>query len=177
MTNEPLDMIVKRRNEIAAAISDYTTKIDDLRKELPDLDVAERVLKRLSPSADEGPITTVFMTLGAQLAEKDANKIKPADIPTMPEMIIEAIKNIDHGHVGLMPADVVKYIAHTYWSGVRPELVGPIMWRMAKEGRLSKVGSRYSLPGEIDPARSKSAEAGEQGHYSGPVQAGSGDGT
>ena len=95
----------------------------------------------------------------------------------MPEMIIEAIKNIDHGHVGLMPADVVKYIAHTYWSGVRPELVGPIMWRMAKEGRLSKVGSRYSLPGEIDPARSKSAEAGEQGHYSGPVQAGSGGGT
>lgn len=72
---------------------------------------------------------------------------KPAGIPPMPEMITIAIKvAADQGIKGLEPSQMTKYIRHKWWPNVKGEFVGPIAWRMARNGQLKKEGSVYKLP-------------------------------
>ena len=159
MSDPSLNLILRRRSEIETALADMVKRMEELRKELPDLETAERVLRKLTPS------------VGVERYPSTEISGKPDNIPTMPEMISEAIRSQDFLELGMEPKDILKFIADKWWPDVRSELVGPIAWRMAKRGQLVKDGSRYRLPyEEIGPAQSKSGEAAEQGPQSASVK-------
>lgn len=176
MNTTPSALILSRKAQIEDEIGSLAARINDLRKELDDLTVAQRVMSKLygmEAMADDI----------AELPIADSNSLsKPSGIPTMPEMITAAIQSERDANgnllsLGLEPRDITKFIAENWWPDVRSELVGPIAWRMWRQGRLSKLGSRYCLPKQIDPAQSKSSPTAEQGHHSEPVEAGLGGGT
>lgn len=160
MIHAPLDLILKRRADIQGVIADLTSRIDALRQELDELDVAERVLTRLG-GAEQGAVTgasaTAFLGPAAERLLDEAPVVsKPPGIPTMPEMILEALASVLNG---LEPRDIMAYIAGKYWPEVRSELVGPIAWRMWKRGDLVKDGPRYKLPQKNEPTDTLSQDA------------------
>jgi hypothetical protein len=151
----PLGLIIQRRSEIEGAIADLTSRVDMLRHELDELDVAERVLTRLGAAEHETVAGAPDMGLMAE-SERLLDEVvpavsKPPGIPTMPEMILEALRKGQAIPVGMEPRDLLKYIAERWWPEVRSELVGPIAWRMWKRGDLVKEGPLYRLPGAYDP--------------------------
>jgi hypothetical protein len=148
MVIAPLDLIRKRRADIQEVIADLGARIDRLREELAELEVAERVMSRLGSEerSDE------------QTEDESATINKPSGIPTMPEMILEALRS-DTAIFGLEPKALVKFIADKWWPDVRPELVGPIAWRMWKRGDLVKEGTHYCLPLKNEAAGTPSEDA------------------
>jgi len=136
--------------------------IEELEAEDRELTIAERVLLRFSQGGDaaeaakqpELPIQGES-TLGGRA-------VKPDNIPTMPEMIIEALKLAEsQGAPGLEPNGMVSYIRGRWWQDAPTESVGPIAWRMWKRGELLKEGARYRLP-SLSPQ-------GETGAVAAPV--------
>jgi len=134
--DESLTILRLRQKAVQADIQRVQAQLDALMAEVNELDVAERVLLRLSPISDDD---------GQSERAPSGAPAKPVGIPTMPEMIVDALRSTDNPF-GLSPKAVLEFIAIKYWPEVRPELVGPIAWRMAKEGRLVKEGTLYRLP-------------------------------
>lgn len=157
----PLDAIADRRSFVSHRLDTLEIESNALKFELKELDVAEQVFRRLDISKPP----TEYRSEEQDLLDESSTQVKPPDIPTMPEMISATIGDFDVFGIGLEPKELVKGIATKWWPQVRPELVGPIAWRMAKRGQLIKEGVRYRLPktGEISPAQLKSTEAAEQG--------------
>jgi hypothetical protein len=82
---------------------------------------------------------TYFLT--ESLANGLDQSFKPNGIPTVPEMIIEAIKDANNsGNPGLGPRGLKSYIRGRYWPGMPDRVPGPIAWRMWKRGELGKKG-------------------------------------
>jgi hypothetical protein len=123
-----------------------------------DLEIAERVLASLS---ENGSDDSDRSAQGKETIKTDGTDGKPAGIPTVPEMIIEALQVArKNGSKGLEPKEIVAYIARRWWPNVPANSIGPIAWRMAvrdKEQRILKRGSRYFLPKEEEHADGKSA--------------------
>jgi len=51
---------------------------------------------------------------------------------------------------GLEPKEIARLISAAYWSTYTSADVAPKCWLMAKDGRLTKNGMRYDLPGAGD---------------------------
>ncbi len=133
------NLINRRREEVSQEITRLQKQLAEMEKELVELDTAERVISRLS-GAERG-------TPGAaDEHEPETPPVgKPEGIPTMPEMITEALTAAGPG-IGVRPKQIRNWIARTYWSGVRGENVSSILWRMWKRGELGKGGGHYRLP-------------------------------
>jgi len=145
-------LIAAHRREIEAEIKRHSDRIDTLRADLADLDIAERVLGRLG-----GPGGTQAGQTG-ELApppgpETDASHIKPPNTPTIPDMISEALHDaLRRGVPGLEPKEMTDYIAAKWWPNVPSVAVSPIAWRMWKRGDLRKEDSIYRLPENTEAA-------------------------
>jgi hypothetical protein len=149
--NNPLTIIFRRRAEIEREMQECRDRLQRLQSELPELDVAERVLTRLGGAQQDSltaiPTQELLDTVADRLLDETPVVSKPPGIPTMPEMIREAIHSWERiDPEGLEPKDILRFIAEKWWPEVRPELVGPIAWRMWKRGDLVKNGPRYGLP-------------------------------
>lgn len=147
---DALATIRARMRIVQDDIRTLNAEINELLAEVKDLTIAEKVLMRLSPNADESDEEIERTPSGAP--------VKPAGIPTMPEMIVDALRSTTNPF-GLSPKDIMEFIAAKYWPDVRSELVGPIAWRMAKEGRLVKNGTIYCLPNANEAAGPPSESA------------------
>jgi len=166
-----IQMIRARREQIARETAEHQgvmaerqQAISDLAVEDRELIVAERVLARLSGQEVEVPAQGIVRELSPVAAAK------PPNIPSMPDMIMAAIKDgYSKGQRGLEPKDMVAHIALQWWPEVPPTSVGPIAWRMSKDGRLAKDPERpiYFLPNEEAPA-GDTAGASEPGGASTP---------
>ena len=157
--NNPLAIIFRRRAEIEREMQECRDHLQRLQSELPELDVAERVLTRLGAEEKSGEPATA--TEARAIIESTLDK--PPGIPTMPEMVIEALSSPEAGwHDGMEPRDIMKFIANKWWPDVRAELVGPIAWRMWKRGQLEKTGTFYRMPQKNEPTDTppKDASAG-----------------
>lgn len=153
MTN-PTELIAARRREIESEIARLSARINDLKTELPDLDAAERVIRRLSGEGGKPPTGDVDEPKPA------AAPTKPANTPTIPAMIATALRNA--GGRGLEPKDMTDYIDKRWWPGVSGVAIGPIAWRMMKRGELIKDGPRYKLkPSQMNEATDELSLGGE----------------
>jgi hypothetical protein len=155
---------------------------------LDELTIAERVLSSLEDQEVQGTATfsgTGTLTADAVVVKpKWSNKrdSKPVGIPTMPAMIVTALKEArEDGRKGMEPKDIAAFIARRWWPTVTINAVGPIVWRMYKQGKLSKRESKYFLPkrdegsdaSTSEPSSATGAGGGPRGAASHPSPAGS----
>jgi hypothetical protein len=138
-----LKMIQEKRRTISRQIVQQREILTALESQERDLETAERVLVALD--AEQGP--EAAQEAAADTVQAAETVGKPEGIPTMPEMIIEALKDARvKGARGLEPKDMAAFIAAKWWPGVPINAVGPIAWRMYSRAKLTKRQSRYFLP-------------------------------
>jgi hypothetical protein len=146
-------LIQNRVREVEQQINRYRMSIDGLEKELKELELAARVLARLSGAT------------GDQVGQEDASGTKatggsgkPEGAPTMPEMIVEVLKQYESVFGdGAEPKAIAREIRLRWWPDVDGAYVSSIMWRMWKRGDLVKhtETATYRLPDEGKTADDK----------------------
>jgi hypothetical protein len=145
-----LKMIQDKRRAISRQIVQQREVLTALEVQERNLEIAEQVLIGLEADAEPE------LTLETEPSQETDSSAKPEGIPTMPDMIIAALKDAKaKGQRGLEPKDMVAFIAAKWWPGVPINAVGPIAWRMYSKDKLTKRQSRYFLP----KATEESAEA------------------
>jgi hypothetical protein len=138
-----IKLIQIKRRMLAQKIIEQRDVLTALEAQERDLEVAERVLAALEE--DTEPVAAPEEA--APTAAESTGK--PEGIPTMPEMIFEALKDAKaRGLKGLEPKDITAFIAGKWWPDVKINNVGPIAWRLYKSERLAKRQSKYRLPDE-----------------------------
>ena len=138
-----LKVVQYKRRAISQKIAEQHEILHALEAQERDLEVAERVLTALEAEEAETEVAPEPDEV-AVVAEPAG---KPEGIPTMPEMIVEALKDAKaKGQRGLEPKQMADFIAAKYWPTVTINAVGPIAWRMYSKERLAKRQSRYFLP-------------------------------
>jgi hypothetical protein len=140
VNNDPFQMLSVRRKEIEAEITRLNTRIDELKRELPELVTAEKVLSRLAGRSgnEAGPSDESVAPTGLGG--------KPEGTPTVPAMISAILTDAEKGGKhGLEPKEMTAEISKRWWPSVAGEMISPIAWRMWKRGQLKKDGPRYRL--------------------------------
>ncbi len=126
------------------------------RADAADYEAAERVLAKMTSGSEtmgalESSVAPIILK-----AEAQASKRKPENIPPVPDMIIEALRDAQQkGAPGLTPSGLLSYIKQRYWSDARSPDVGSTAWRMWKDGRLTRPSddpALYGLPNEKENA-------------------------
>lgn len=150
-----LRLIRDKLRDILQEIAEREQGIAMLKVQASELEIAARVLESLSIGDDEeGDGEPMVAAVNGHAATESLRSppAKPADIPTMPKMIIEALQDArKRGLRGLEPKDMTEYIKKKWWPDVPPESVGPIAWRMWKKTHtLTKRESKYFLPKQED---------------------------
>jgi hypothetical protein len=149
-----LKQVQYKRRVVSQKITQHREILATLEAQERDLEIAERVLAELETSPEpelalepqpEVPqhvtLTAVDLVAGG----------KPEGIPTMPDMIFEALRDAKaRGLKGLEPKDITAFISAKWWPDVKITNVGPIAWRLYKSERLTKRQSKYRLPDEIE---------------------------
>jgi hypothetical protein len=144
-----LKLIQDKRRAISLQIVRQREILTALETQERELEIAERVLVALDLESvpEIAPEQEQHVTLTAT----DLAVGKPEGIPTMPQMILEALYEAKaRGVRGLEPKEITNFIAERWWPAVTINAVGPIAWRMHKGDRLSKRQSKYSLPKVTD---------------------------
>lgn len=147
-----LKLVQYKRRAIAQKIAQQRDVLTALEAQERDLEIAERVLASLD--ADDQPELVLEPVTEPDPEPANSNveqSGKPDGIPTMPEMITEALRDAKaRGLKGLEPKDIAAYIASKWWPGVKINNVGPIAWRLYKNSRLAKRQAKYRLPDEVE---------------------------
>ena len=118
--NDTLQALEARRREIAAQIAKLQAEEDELA-------VAERVLRRLAGTA--GVKTPV--PIGAA---------RPSGAPTTFEMADMVLASAEkEGKSGLFAGELVEAIRNRYWPGLVSQQIMPMIYQMARDGRLHKT--------------------------------------
>lgn len=155
MANE-LHIIKNRRDEVLTEIAGYKAEIERLESELPELDVAERVLARLT-GEPRSEVSAVKPSVDEALVGA-----KPEGIPTVPEMIVTLLKEAQaSGSRGMSAKDLLDGIAKRWWPDAKSDTVAPTAWRMRKRGDLDKDGVHYSIPKTNTGSEAEASEPSE----------------
>jgi hypothetical protein len=144
-----LKLVQYKRRAISQKIMQQREVLAALEAQERDLVVAERVLAALDAESDDPELALEPEPEVTLTATDLVGGGKPEGIPTMPDMIFEALKDArTRGLKGLEPKDITAFIAAKWWPDVKINNVGPIAWRLYKNERLSKRQSKYRLPDE-----------------------------
>ncbi|MDR3449520.1 MAG: hypothetical protein P4M15_07225 [Alphaproteobacteria bacterium] len=123
-------------------------RLDSIDTESIDLRSA---LARLETERNE--LTITLRTLERMgVTAKEAMPTEPISAQpkmTVPEMIVDVMGRPELAY-GVRPDAVLNAIRETYEPNIDPNNVRPTMWRMAKEGRLTKRDELYFLPHVAD---------------------------
>jgi hypothetical protein len=147
-----LQAIRAKKNELLSAAAKYDALADKARKEAADFEAAERVWFKMMPDLIEsdGVVVEAPPGTGKSRAGRllEALQRKPAGIPPVPEMIIEALtESAERGAPGLTPMGLLSFIQAKHWPEAQSGDVGSTAWRMWKDGRLSRPHEGfYGLP-------------------------------
>jgi hypothetical protein len=163
------DQIVKAEAELA-----------QLKEEAKEFEIAERVLLSLGDDDEEdegqgiapaavaasltvGSPTTMsavakamvggtdsFVTSGRDATQTEAPFGKPPNIPSTPEMIFIALRELtSSAGTSKMkaPFEIMEFIRKRWWPSVTSKDISPVVWRLANERRLLKDDAgNYGLP-------------------------------
>ncbi len=143
-----LQLIQYKRRKLASMIAEQREALAALEAQEHDLEVAERVLVSLDEDTER--IASRDRVVNSEESTATESTGKPEGIPTMPQMIYEALRDAKaRGQKGLEPKDITAFIAAKWWPDVKINNVGPIAWRLYKSEKLAKRQSRYRLPDEV----------------------------
>jgi hypothetical protein len=131
---QKIQLIRDKLQILNAKIARLENEIASLREQAKDYVIAERVLTSLDLDDEESPRSEA----GPSPSENDLSMTgKPPGIPTMPEMIVEVLKRNDQLTDEVKsPSQVLAIIKKEWWPNATSSDISPVMWRMAKEGRL-----------------------------------------
>ena len=134
--------------EVEHRIARHQTALAFLEKELLELKVAVQVFERFHarPSYDD--------FLPPQEPQDEAESRKPQDAPPMAAMIATIL--LDSDGEPMEPKELLAEVRRRWWKSAPSTSVGPVAWRMAKDGQLIKEGQKYSLP-KTAPSRPEGA--------------------
>ena len=135
----PSPKCAPRLLEVAELEGRHEVALAYLKQERIELETAVRVFDRFHDRPD-------FSDLLPSAKADEPEVRKPEGIPTMPEMIMGALAEaaIDTGQ-WMEPKEIVSVIRRRWWPDAPSTSVGPIAWRMAKEGRIKKQGGVYTV--------------------------------
>lgn len=120
-----------------------------LRVEREELVTAVAVIERFSDPDELVPSRDLDLDRRRVEPEEEPagpEKRKPDGTPAVPEMILEVLLR-PHllGDPGMEPKEITAKIRERWWPDAPTSSIGPIAWRMWKEGRLRKFGAAYSM--------------------------------
>ncbi|WP_299683879.1 hypothetical protein [uncultured Tateyamaria sp.] len=151
-------IITRRIEEVKAESVRLRAKLAENDKELVELETAASVIARLTGA--ERPET---VTSDATSTSKDAvraKNAKPEGLPTMPELILMALKQEKRA---MEPREITEVIRRNWWPEVDGQKIGSIVWRLNNRKDIEKVEgtSTYRLPqikeaSDTEPGRSPS---------------------
>jgi hypothetical protein len=152
-----LKLIQDKRRAISRQIVQQREVLTALEVQEHELEIAEKVLIALDAESEP---ELALLEPDVRLTAVDLVVGKPEGLPTMPEMILAALKDAKaKGQRGLEPKDMAAYIATKWWPGVPINAVGPIAWRMYSKDKLTKRQARYFLPKTTDESVEANAAA------------------
>lgn len=160
-------IIENRREEIANEMTELKGRLKALQLELDELDVAERVINRLSGNpVSHGPEKTE----------------KPGTKPTVRQMIKAALMDArQRGLPGLAPKDIRTFIQNTYGQQVGQQIntTASRMWHDLKEIGKDEATGAFFLPKEkpADDTTVESPPAGSDRNQEPGREAGQGGAT
>ena len=122
------EQIRARLLEVEDRIGRHEVALAYLKQELGELQVALRVFERFNERPD----------FSDMLPPKEVSAVivevrKPAGMPTVPQMILEVLAASE---TPLEPREIVARIRERWWPEAQTTSIGPIAWRMARDGRL-----------------------------------------
>jgi hypothetical protein len=135
-TDSKLRQIQERRRGLETILTNLRTELAEREAEARDLETAERVL--LSLSDDKEP---------HEAEPADRRPAKPEGTPPITEMIALVLADAQkEGKKGLRPQGISEVISMRWWPHANTRIIGSVVWRMAKQKKLTKRGAVYSLP-------------------------------
>lgn len=129
-----IQLIRDRLQGINAKIARLENEIASLHEQAKDYVIAERVWTSLEFDDEESPRREA----SPSPSENDLSVTgKPPGIPTMPDMIVEVLRRNDQLTDEVKsPSQVLEIIKKEWWPNATSTDISPVMWRMAKDGRL-----------------------------------------
>ena len=136
-------LIANRKIEVESAIARLMAEVNSYRKELDELDTAQRVLDRLSGASGRQAGAGHQPATAAALISTSANL-------SLPQMIFWALAEARqvHGLRGLEPKKIAESIERLFGVRGKADHVASVCWRLCKRGDLVKLddkASSYSL--------------------------------
>jgi hypothetical protein len=167
-----LAQIQQERRKLEEEVSLLRNTIAAKETRLSELVIAERVLATIGDAREDH----VDLTPDPEVPPKKPGwatgkrGAKPEGTPTVPVMILTVLKENAKSR-GLEPKEIAGFIAKRWWPDVTINAVGPIAWRMHKDGKLTKRAFRYSLPkADEGPDASTSEPSSNDGEPGGPTE-------
>jgi hypothetical protein len=168
-TISKLVLIQQERRRLEGEVSELREILTAKETRLQQLTIAEEVVASLPDVEPAGIDQRSSSTNAPTWSEKRSPK--PEGTPTVPEMIVEALLDCQaRGQKGMEPKDIARFISRRWWPAVTINAVGPVAWRMHKQGKLTKRGSKYSLPKNDEGSNAPTSEpsSSERGAGGGP---------
>jgi TolA-binding protein len=138
---DTLNLITVRRAEVEQQLDRLQSQSAKLQQELADLQTAERVLNNLTGAKRS--------TSGEadKSKPKNASEARPTGAPAMPVMIFTVLREAyRQGRVGLEPREIADAVdAKEGWGPINRDVIRTRTWRLAKDGKIKKDGTVYSL--------------------------------
>jgi hypothetical protein len=129
-----IQLIRDKLQALNSEIARLEGEIARLREQANDYEAAERVWASLGFDDEE----STPRKASPSPSENDLNTTgKPPGIPTMPDMIVEVLRRNDQLTDEVKsPSQVLEIIKKEWWPTATSTDISPVMWRMAKDGRL-----------------------------------------
>lgn len=129
-----IQLIRDKLHALNSEIARLEAEIARLRDQAKDYVIAERVWASLGFDDEESPRREA----NTSSSENDLSVAgKPPGIPTMPDMIVEVLRRNDQLTDEVKsPSQVLEIIKKEWWPTATSTDISPVMWRMAKDGRL-----------------------------------------
>jgi hypothetical protein len=130
-----IHLIRDKLQAINSEIARLEDEIARLREQANDYVIAERVWASLGLEDEEIPRRATSTSSNGNDHLRPTSK--PPGIPTMPDMIVEVLKRNDQLTDEVKsPSQVLEIIKKEWWPTATSTDISPVMWRMAKDGRL-----------------------------------------
>jgi hypothetical protein len=142
-TANQLKIIQQRRKALARERAEVERKIALIDQEESDLAISERTLARLLGVSLDPDLEDL-----SQLRKRPKGG-KPRDIPSIHEMAL--VLYGDTKQEWLETQEIVRLIKQKWWPSAKRNDIAPTLWRLHKDGKLRKDGTRYALPETQEP--------------------------
>jgi hypothetical protein len=137
--------IINRRIQEVKADSDrLRAKLAENDSEMAELEAAANVIARLT-GVKTNKVGSAVTINPKKVVIAKKSRAKPDGLPTMPQLIIMALK---HEKRPLEPREITNVIRRNWWPEVEGQKIGSIVWRLNNRGDIQKVEgtSTYALP-------------------------------